>query len=655
MIKPPSQSYNLVLDTDSEDEDEDLVCKNDFLHSLMTRQQIHGIQRENYLSSAKTANDFRNECMISPIQSGLSISKESPSKFASSVNEKVDTPNSDTMLVDNDNYNNEGENDDMNSLRPSTIMSGSYDLVPVDLADGKDAKELVSSKKKKKKKKSKKKKSKRKIGNHADGDLGTKERREDISKQILDSAVKVEKKLSFGCITVREYERCLGLDGVPNHGGWPLGLKVNELNLCNDDQNGSKSKLVPVDEYFLDLDTFETRKQLELAERYTEYVKLQRVKYWKYHTEHHGILSNNHRQNGRNHSRAHGSRNKRSSSYTEKVDKAALAEAKARLESVPVYIPDNQYWETRQFDFKRKTSVRPNIFEKYAKHLGDKHQSFQDTNDKIKDEWQELKDSGKNVLFHPLEEEDRRKILLHHLNVNKLCQQDCKDLYSANDSIKSKTQSSEWGQRGGNNKSLRMLPRSRSNSMSSEHSTKTIEDGPYSKSEINHVRNELEQIRIHRSTDGGNLGCSCRKLNVPLFNSDANGDAKARGKKSHHGRFTERRVRDELRRRGVDLSFPTIKIKSRSELEQHLHDLVQEQGCCFGNDCPCVRNSITCQADACNCWIKSDLSHQRFTQNVDGSLSDGVEEIQTQCGNLNGMYVVDFKKISENREKILHP
>lgn len=73
------------------------------------------------------------------------------------------------------------------------------------------------------------------------------------------SSSRSTKKCSFGNVSTREYQRCfMGSDGVPNDGGWPLGL-------------GDKV----IYEYNTSVDTYEDLKQQELRERYQTFLKME--------------------------------------------------------------------------------------------------------------------------------------------------------------------------------------------------------------------------------------------------------------------------------------------------------------------------------------------------------------------------------------------
>ena len=166
----------------------------------------------------------------------------------------------------------------------------------------------------------------------------------------------------------------------------------------------------------------------------------------------------------------------------------------------------------------------------------------------------------------------------------------------------------------------RLMTRKRSNSIHESNSQY------YESVEIKHVRNELEQIRIHPSSKDS-LCCSCRKRK--------NGG-------SHKKRMPERKLREELQKHGVS----NTQKMNRTELEKLLHQTIEQQGCCYGDDCPCVHNGVGCQADTCSCW-------QNCQSKGKGNFDTTNEAIQSSCGNKFGMYNVDFDKIGKYRRQLI--
>jgi hypothetical protein len=141
------------------------------------------------------------------------------------------------------------------------------------------------------------------------------------------------------------------------------------------------------------------------------------------------------------------------------------------------------------------------------------------------------------------------------------------------------------------------------------------DSGPFDAIHVRHVRKELEDLRNERSKDEG---CACHKLHIPP-------------------KMSIRQVKEELRKRHALPAVDTTK----QELEQLLYTIAQNEACCSSNDCPCFKNGINCQADACSCWNHSNEKPQT------------VKEINERCGNKNGMYAVDFKQIGKYRKEMM--
>ena len=441
--------------------------------------------------------------------SGSDTSRQGPLKQnRQDTEQSIPNPNDDLFQMlkslDGGASNLEGPNTNVNT-QTTTLNNESEPSPDVDA-------ENTTKKKKKKKRKKKKKKT------NSSGATGT--------------PASTCKKVSFSRIHVAEFQRNLNGDGVPYDGGWPLALS-NKLHR----------------EFSIDIEDFETRKQTELRDRYQKYVTERRKK------KHESGSSSSSSRRKRSHSK-----------NSEELNKKETRKP-APTQHLPVYTPENYLWETRQFDYRGRST--------------DKHR--EDGKDP-KLEWDEINSTGKNSLFRQLGESERK-----HL-----------------------------------------FERDVSPSPSS--------DEMFCSLEIKHIRNELEQIRIHRSAEDA-AGCSCRKLHVVLP-SGLNG-----GKKSHksHRRLTERRVKDELRRRHVSFESRA----KREELEQLLHDTVDQQGCCYGNDCPCSRSGIGCQSDTCSCWHMSHTTHKKdHGEQENASPADA----KVRCGNRNGIYVVDFDRIAKHRD-----
>ena len=277
-------------------------------------------------------------------------------------------------------------------------------------------------------------------------------------------------------------------------------------------------------------------------------------------------------------------RRKRSNSKHGDELKKSQPESVRVISQNKIYIPETFIFETRQFDHKERFS--------------DRHREEGKDSEL---EWKEIHSTGRNMLFGQLCESKRKSILEQ----------------SRSEEDSDGSESPKRSKRKG-----------------------SISEEVFCSLEIKHIRNELEQIRIHRSAENA-AGCSCRKLHVVLP-SELNG-----GKKSHHHRrLTERKVKEELRRRHI--SIPSN--AKREELELLLHDEVEKHGCCYGNDCPCSRSGIGCQSDTCSCWHMSHIGHKK----VKGTGTVSPADAQVRCGNRNGIYMVDFDAIEKYRNQFLH-
>jgi hypothetical protein len=367
--------------------------------------------------------------------------------------------------------------------------------------------------------------------------------------------VATTKRVTFTNVHVSEYYRDIHGDGVPSDGGWPLALS-NQL--CRS--------------YQIDIDDFERNKQMELRKRYEHYVLSRRAQKKKVETR--------------------SSRRKRSNS---KVGEEMIMKECQHDSHAEVYVPDNFEFETRQFDYKER--------------LTDRH--HHEGNDG-KLEWEEIRSTGKNVLFGQLGESDRKELLLRDVHLDR-----------------------------GNENHVIKVTKGMSNSSRKD---SIAEDDVFCALDVQHVRHELEQIRIHRSTESA-AGCSCRKLHVVLLDELNQGHKK---KSHHHRRLTERKVKEELRKRHVNIPNDA----SREDLEKLLHEQVEKHGCCYGNDCPCVSSGIGCQSDTCSCWHTSHVlgSHKKHGER--GEFADPIEA-QQRCGNKNGIYVVDFGAIRRHRDQFI--
>jgi hypothetical protein len=481
--------------------------------------------------------------------------------------------------------------------------------------DVKDENDAVVGRKKKKKKKPKKKKKKSKIERALDEEaVAAPAETTAAAKQNGKKAS--SKSVTFGTVSVREYARILGTHTVPSDGGWPLGLgqlaaehtqeQWLQLQKQHDEGSPSKHKHFPSHSHHNHpkgwlVSDFETRKQTELQQRYVQLIRDQRRRKFEKEWEKKNLNKFHHNYNTR---KGHGKKRSdschgRSSSVRSSSGKLKMemnAEEKEELERIvaqPVDLPQMEYLETRQYDYKKRVNAK--------------------TVDENMTEEEELivNRRGRNPLFRMLHENERKKILLRDDDWFNQC-------HVISDA--------KQGQ---------------------DEDTVDITDQTITQ----HIQHDLELTRIQRS-DPTNLGCNCRKLHVFLPGAS---DKTHHKKKGSNRRLPERKVREELRRRGIAQDG-----MNREKLEQALHDAVESEPCCWGNDCPCFKSGIGCQADTCSCWHPSHerggtagAKKQESNSEARNVVDQDVHDIEQRCGNSHGMYVVNFSKIRRHREQFV--
>lgn len=271
------------------------------------------------------------------------------------------------------------------------------------------------------------------------------------------------------------------------------------------------------------------------------------------------------------------------------------AEEREELERVlnrPITVPAGVL-ETRPYDYKKKICH-------ILKH------TFTEEDELYHEQ------GGRNPLFTTMKEDARRRILLRDDHLMQICQVINGDESKVNDSESSPLD-------------------------------------PTDTAITQHIQHELETLRIQRS-DPANLGCSCRKLHVFLPGSI---DKSHHKKKGSHRRMPERKVCEELRRRG--LLNKCNENMSRENMEILLHDTIEKEPCCWSNDCPCVNSSIGCQADTCSCWHASHVVAHGGDANSLSNVSSRqeVEVMESRCGNIHGMYIVNFEEIAKYRKQFV--
>ena len=569
---------------------------------------------------------------------------------------------------------------------------------------------------------------------------------------------KSTKSISFGTISVREYARTLGEQVVPADGGWPLGLssKVIAEHPNNNNNNSntissssprrrsrsrsdSISTTTPVSspthsssspssttpQHYptsWSIDDFETRRQIELQQRYISLIQQERKRTYEKEWEkkhlhlHSSNYKHGHNTRNRNRSRSRsgsfssgsnitnncnsnssgGRSNSGRSSSSGSMKLEMTSGEKVEMENIinaPISLPEGML-ETRPFDYKKKiirdqqrlllvkkqgnknsptrnhdgnkslngnqdmkvgskqrqgggsscATTNNNGQDKVVKQSDDHDDQHQHT--AVITEMDELyhKHGGRNPLFMPMKEDERRRVLLRDYDhVMKYCS------FIDNDDDDDNFKSSQQKQ-----PPLLLLD-------------------PTDTSITQHIQHDLETLRIQR-TDPTNLGCSCRKLHVFLPGST---DKSHHKKKGSHRRLPERKVKEELRRRG--LINKGNENMSREKMEVLLHDAIENEPCCWGNDCVCVRNGIGCQADTCSCWhVSHDVAHhhnhttttttneRKNNGGTKNSSSGGganltlsneqqqdVDRMKMRCGNENGLYVVNFYEISKCRQRFV--
>lgn len=482
-------------------------------------------------------------------------------------------------------------------------------------SDAGDAGEVAVGKKKKKKSKKKKKK-KSKIDKALEEEAAVAPVASAAAPES-SSKKKHNKSVSFGTVAIREYARTLGAHTVPSDGAWPLGLgklaaehtqeQWLELQKLHDEaanSSPSKHKHSPSQAHHNHpkgwlVSDFESRKQTELQQRYIQLIRDQRRRKFEKQWEKNHVNKFHHSYNTRKGRKRSDSCHGRSSSVRSSSGKLKMemsAEEKEELERIvaqPVDLPPTEYLETRQFDFKARVKAK-SVDESMTE-----------------DEELIMNHRGRNPLFTILHENDRKKLLFRD---------------------------DEWF------KQCHVIDDSKQNQLEEE--PVDIADQTVTQ----HIQHDLETLRIHRS-DPTNLGCDCRKLHVFLPGAS---DKTHHKKKGSNRRLPERKVREELRRRGIAQDG-----MNREKLEKALHDAIESEPCCWGNDCPCFRSGIGCQADTCSCWHPSHEggggtgAKKQDNNEARNVIDQDVHDIEQRCGNSNGMYVVNFGKIRRHREQFL--
>ena len=394
------------------------------------------------------------------------------------------------------------------------------------------------------------------------------------------------------------------------------------------------------------------RRQIELRQRYAQLIRDQRRRKFEKEWEKRNMSAVHNRHGQGNNIRRGRSRSgsfggcgltvggggrSRAGSGSFKVE--MTPEEREELEGLlnrPVTLPNGEL-ETRPYDYKKRIchtrksqggGSRGN--NGGVAHGGVDWQDDAPQHDCAEDDELYHDYGGRNPLFRAMREDDRRKVLLrddHLMTMRRHCRRQMVD-------DKADASPSKPIQRIDAPPSL----------LANDDDCAPLD--PADGAVTQRMQHDLEVLRIQRS-DPSNLGCSCRKLHVFLPGST---DKSHHRKKTSHRRLPERKLREELRKRGLlhggggDEGGVSL---SREDMEVLLHDAIENEPCCWGNDCPCWRNGIGCQADTCSCWHAShDVGASASTSSA---RKQDAAVITSRCGNPHGMYIVDFDAIAQYR------
>ena len=258
-------------------------------------------------------------------------------------------------------------------------------------------------------------------------------------------------RIRFGDVSIRNHERCLGVDAVPLDGGWPLGLgsfisSSKEDDNANANSNTSSCTTLSIDEY-------ETAKHERLAQRW---------KKWHGQVMQPAVIKDQ-----------------------DDADKKEPSQ-QDQDESVPSVL------ETRQWDYKQgvKNPLFSLLIEKQrmALLLGEKsldelfEEKYEKNHNKKKKQQpqQEKKKATTNTTSSPPSKKNKKNHKLSSSSSSSSCHVTTR--------------------------------RSRSGSQNNMQNQERYND-EFSKFEVHHVRNELETLRNFRTQREAH-GCTCRKLDV---------------------------------------------------------------------------------------------------------------------------------------------
>mmetsp|Transcript_33610 Transcript_33610/g.77543 ORF Transcript_33610/g.77543 Transcript_33610/m.77543 type:complete len:467 (-) Transcript_33610:101-1501(-) len=139
------------------------------------------------------------------------------------------------------------------------------------------------------------------------------------------------------------------------------------------------------------------------------------------------------------------------------------------------------------------------------------------------------------------------------------------------------------------------------------------------------IQRDLVRLREQRAA----VGCSCHK---------------AKHLSKQLNRYSEKRLREELKKRGLLHEGKNGGRTEKTKMVERLRNAVELEPCC-GRDCPCVQSGVDCHSEACSCWRA--ISRQcgsrakRYTR----------QECQKTCG--NNLYFYDHDEVSNYRKNLI--
>lgn len=220
---PPSKSYLLVFDSDSSDDSEDEYRREDYYR---TYENIQSVPPSQDFNVAEKNGDDKDKVKNTTTESGakkggdvIPIGPPSPSPSPSSSPHEEEEDHQSSITTNDQSHQNQ---------------------------------KLTKNQKKRLQRKQRRKK-KAEQGNEEDKNQDD---QHDITFDTTSNSVVITEKSSshvtFSDVSIRAFPRAFSGDAVPGHGGWPLGMKLDDYK---------DYEQIPLDEY-------ETSKQKQLRERW---------------------------------------------------------------------------------------------------------------------------------------------------------------------------------------------------------------------------------------------------------------------------------------------------------------------------------------------------------------------------------------------------